>query len=54
MFSLEDWKGGTLISDIVDIYDRKNIEGYLLTMDIEKAFDSLDHKFPALLKNWFW
>ena len=23
----------------------RNIEGFLVTMDIEKAFDSLDHNF---------
>ena len=45
-------EGGRLISDIVDICDRNNIGGYLVTMDIEKAFDSLEHKFIfALLKN---
>ena len=38
-------EGGRLISDIVDICDRNNIGGYLVTMDIEKAFDSLEHKF---------
>ena len=38
-------EGGRLISDIVDTYDRNNIGGYLVTTDIEKAFDSLDHKF---------
>ena len=44
-------EGGRLISDIVDICDRNNIGGYLVTMDIEKAFDSLEHKFIfALLK----
>ena len=36
---------GRLISDIVDICDRNNIGGCLVTIDIEKAFDSLDHKF---------
>ena len=31
--------------------DRNNIGGYLVTIDIEKAFDSLDHKFIlAVLK----
>ena len=36
---------GRLISDIVEIAKTKKIEGFLVTMDIEKAFDSLDHKF---------
>ena len=54
MFSLEGREGGTLICDMVDVCDSKNVEGYLLTIDIGKAFDSLDHKFPAVLKKWFW
>ena len=37
-------EGGRLISDIVDACDRNNIGGYLVTTDIGKAFDSLDHK----------
>ena len=46
---------GRLISDIVDICDRNNIGGCLVTIDIEKAFDSLDHKFilAVFKKNWF-
>ena len=44
-------EGGRLISDIVDICDRNNIGGYLVTIDIEKAFNSLDHQFMlAVLK----
>ena len=38
-------EGGRLIFDKVDIYDCNNIGVYLAKMDIEKAFDSLDHKF---------
>ena len=38
-------ESGRLISDIIDICDKQNINGYLVTMDIEKAFDSLDHTF---------
>lgn len=53
MFSLDGGEGGTLISDIVEICDRNNVEEYLLRMDIEKAFDSLDNKFPAVLEKWF-
>ena len=37
--------GGRLISDIVKISDRNNIGGFLVTIDIGKAFDSLYHKF---------
>ena len=34
-----------LISDIFGISDWLNIEVFLVTMDIGKAFDSLDHDF---------
>ena len=36
---------GTLISDIIEIAKIKKIEGFLVTMDFEKAFDTLDHNF---------
>ena len=36
---------GRLISDIIEIYNKENIPGYLVTMDLEKAFNSLDHDF---------
>ena len=38
-------ESGRLISDTIEISDWLNIEGLLNTMDIEKAFDSLDHDF---------
>ena len=38
-------EGGRLISDILDISDKSNIDGYLVTAEAEKAFDSLDHGF---------
>ena len=38
-------EGGRLISDIIEIARLKKLEGFLVTMDIEKAFDSLDHNF---------
>ena len=38
-------EGGRLISDILEICDTLKIEGFLLTVDIEKAFDSVDHSF---------
>ena len=34
-----------LISDLLEITDLYDIEGYILTADIEKAFDSMDHTF---------
>ena len=36
-------EAGRLISDIVNICDRNNNGALLVTIDIEKAFDSLDH-----------
>ena len=46
-------EGGRLISDIVNICDRNNIGGFLVIIDIEKAFDSLDHMFIlAVLKRF--
>ena len=38
-------ESGRLISDIIEICGKENIPGYLVTMDLEKAFDSLDHDF---------
>ena len=37
--------GGRLAPDILEITDILNMEGYLLTIHIEKAFDSIDHYF---------
>ena len=34
-----------LISDILECSDKHNVAGYLLTVDLEKAFDSVDHTF---------
>ena len=34
-----------LISDVLDMTKTLNIEGFLMTVDIQKAFDSVDHKF---------
>ena len=38
-------ESGRLISHITEITRLKKLEGFLVTMDIEKAFDSLDHNF---------
>ena len=38
-------ENGRLIADTIAISDVINKEGFLVTMDIEKAFDSLDHTF---------
>ena len=34
-----------LISDILEMTQQFNINGFLVTVDIEKAFDSMDHNF---------
>ena len=38
-------ESGRLISDTIEICEKENIPAYLVTMDLEKAFDSLDHDF---------
>ena len=38
-------ESGRLVFDIIEMCDILDISGYLVTMDIEKAFDSLDHDF---------
>ena len=45
-------ESGRLKLDILEMRDILNMEGYLLTIDIEKTFDSVDHYFlvPILEK----
>ena len=38
-------ENGRLISDIIEMTEKLNIGGFLVAMDIEKAFDSLDYTF---------
>ena len=38
-------EGGKLISDILEITDSLQIDGLLITIDTEKAFDSVNHFF---------
>ena len=38
-------ENGRLITDVTEITKIKNTEGFLVTMDIEKTFDTLDHNF---------
>ena len=38
-------EGGRLISDILEISDNLKIKGFLMTLDIKKAFDSVNHLF---------
>ena len=45
-------EAGRSIFDILDICDKLSIDSHLVTVDIEKAFDSLDHEFLlVVLKN---
>ena len=38
-------ESGRLIADILETCDSQKLEGLLLAIDIEKAFDSLEHDF---------
>ena len=38
-------ESGRLISDVLKITNSLNIEGLLMTVDIEKVFDSINHSF---------
>ena len=38
-------EGGRLISDAIEMCDKLQIKGFLMTVDIEKAFDSINHCF---------
>ena len=46
-------EGGRLISDILDISDKLSIDGYLVPVDIKKAFDSLDREFLLVILKKF-
>ena len=47
------YETGRLMSDIIEVSDVFNIKGFLVTMDIEKAFDPLNHSFlVAALKKF--
>ena len=48
-------ESGRLISVIIEIARLKKLKGFLVTMDIKRAFDSLDHNFlmSTLEKNGF-
>ena len=47
------WEIGRLISDIIEVSDAFNIYSFLETMDIEKAFDSLNHSFLLVVLKKF-
>ena len=42
-------EGGRLISDILEISDMLSLKGLLLTVDIQKASDSVNHQFLILV-----
>ena len=46
-------ESGRLIDDVLKVCDMQKLSGYLLTVDFEKAFDSLNHNFLiAVLKKY--
>ena len=46
-------ESGCLIDDVLKVCDMQKLSGYLLTVDFEKAFDSLNHNFLiAVLKKY--
>ena len=49
-------EGGRLISNLLEMSEILNNESFLVTIDIEKAFDSVNHHFliAILEKNRFW
>ena len=46
-------KVGRLFSDILEISDKLSVDSYLVTVDIEKVFDSLDHEFLLVVLKRF-
>ena len=47
-------ESGRLISDVLKITNSLDIEGLLLTLDIEKAFDSINHFFIDVRVKEIW
>ena len=48
-------ENGRLICDVTEMCDILDIAGYLVTVDIVKVSDSLDHDFLlSVLKKRFW
>ena len=46
-------EGTRSISDILVIFDKLNIGGYLVAVDIRKTLDSLEHEFQKLVPESF-
>ena len=48
-------QNGRLIYDILEACELFGVEGYLVTVDIQKAFDSINQFFAICLKKiWLW
>ena len=45
-------KSGGLASDILEYTNYLGTEGFLMAVDIEKTFDSINHSFLLYLNNW--
>ena len=41
-----------MISDVLEITNSLGIEGILMAVDIEKAFDSINHSFLMCALDW--
>ena len=44
------------VRDIIDLVNMDNLEGYIVKLDQEKAFDRVSHEymFAAVKKIWIW
>ena len=42
-------EGGMLISDLLEMSEVLNKEGFLVTIDIEKSFDSVNYHFSIAI-----
>ena len=47
-------ESGRIISDILEISNLLALEGFLVTVDVEKAFDSVNHCFLLQILRKFW
>ena len=45
-------EGGRLINDLLEVCDTFNKKGYLVTIDIEKVFDSVNHVFLIAIEKY--
>ena len=49
MLNAETSEGGRLVSDILHIMDTSELKSLLITVDIQKVFDSVNHLFLVSL-----